>query len=200
MSGRRECGVCWYVYEPSVGDDVWQVPPGTSFDALPEQWRCPRCDSAKERFLPPRDEARDPRLEQLERAYRSIADGTMRDFPFVNPRLEVAAVAFRELDGGLLGALVTPWSINAVFLPPPGTPPAPPLGHNRKLPAGEFWFLPQHFEGVGPLEQSSLFSPALQFEDQASAVATATAQVEQMTAAPPAPVTSRRALLGLLRR
>ncbi len=48
---RMECGVCWEVYDPAQGDDVWQVPPGTPFAALPEHWRCPRCDAAQERFL-----------------------------------------------------------------------------------------------------------------------------------------------------
>ena len=48
---RMECGVCWQVYDPAEGDDVWQVPPGTSFAALPDHWRCPRCDAPRERFL-----------------------------------------------------------------------------------------------------------------------------------------------------
>ncbi len=48
---RMECGVCWEVYDPARGDDVWQVPPGTPFAALPDHWRCPRCDAARARFL-----------------------------------------------------------------------------------------------------------------------------------------------------
>jgi rubredoxin len=48
---RMECGVCWEVYDPAQGDDVWQVAPGTPFAALPDHWRCPRCDAARERFL-----------------------------------------------------------------------------------------------------------------------------------------------------
>ncbi len=55
MSGgaapRMECGVCWEVYDPARGDDVWQVPPGIPFAALPGHWRCPRCDAPQERFL-----------------------------------------------------------------------------------------------------------------------------------------------------
>ncbi len=50
-SPRMECGVCWQVYDPALGDDVWQVPPGTPFAALPGHWRCPRCDAPAERFL-----------------------------------------------------------------------------------------------------------------------------------------------------
>jgi rubredoxin len=43
--------VCWHVYDPAKGDDVWQIAPGTPFSALPEHWRCPNCDAAPEKFM-----------------------------------------------------------------------------------------------------------------------------------------------------
>jgi rubredoxin len=46
-----ECGICWYVYDPAKGDDVWQVPPGTPFSALSEDWRCPNCDAPLSKFM-----------------------------------------------------------------------------------------------------------------------------------------------------
>jgi rubredoxin len=46
-----ECGICWYVYDPAKGDDVWQVPPGTPFSALSEDWRCPICDAPPTKFM-----------------------------------------------------------------------------------------------------------------------------------------------------
>jgi rubredoxin len=48
---RMECGVCWCVYDPAEGDPVWQIPPGTPFSQLPDEWRCPNCDAPRERFL-----------------------------------------------------------------------------------------------------------------------------------------------------
>lgn len=48
---RMECGVCWSVYDPAEGDPVWQIPPGTPFSALPEDWRCPNCDAPRVRFM-----------------------------------------------------------------------------------------------------------------------------------------------------
>ncbi len=33
---KLECGICWAVYDPALGDDVAQVPPGTPFAALPD--------------------------------------------------------------------------------------------------------------------------------------------------------------------
>ncbi|GAA5265888.1 hypothetical protein ACOSOMT5_P2315 [Acidiphilium sp. MT5] len=50
-SGRYECRICWHVYDPAQGDAVAQIPPGTSFAALPEDWVCPQCDAAKLQFI-----------------------------------------------------------------------------------------------------------------------------------------------------
>ena len=46
-----ECRICWYVYDPSQGDEIEQIPPGTAFDQLPDHWRCPQCDAEKHLFL-----------------------------------------------------------------------------------------------------------------------------------------------------
>lgn len=48
---RMECGVCWSVYDPAEGDSVWQIPPGTPFSQLPQDWRCPNCDAPRSRFM-----------------------------------------------------------------------------------------------------------------------------------------------------
>ncbi|PJG53354.1 rubredoxin [Bradyrhizobium forestalis] len=48
---RLECGICWTVYDPADGDDVAQIPPGTPFAALPEEWHCPNCDAPKSKFM-----------------------------------------------------------------------------------------------------------------------------------------------------
>ncbi len=48
---RLECKICWWVYDPAVGDEVWQIEPGTPFTALPAHWRCPECDGDAEQFM-----------------------------------------------------------------------------------------------------------------------------------------------------
>ena len=53
---RLECGICWWVYDPALGDDASGIAPGTPFADLPEHWRCPRCDAAPGRFMVLRDE------------------------------------------------------------------------------------------------------------------------------------------------
>lgn len=46
-----ECKICWYQYNPTHGDDVWQIPAGTPFRELPEFWRCPECDGERYQFM-----------------------------------------------------------------------------------------------------------------------------------------------------
>lgn len=48
---RFECGVCWQVYDPAEGDAIGQIPAGTSFAELPDNWVCPGCEAARDRFL-----------------------------------------------------------------------------------------------------------------------------------------------------
>nr|WP_232056868.1 rubredoxin [Methylomonas rhizoryzae] len=46
-----ECKICWHVYDPDCGDEVWQIPPGTAFADLPDHWSCPECGAPKRDFL-----------------------------------------------------------------------------------------------------------------------------------------------------
>lgn len=46
---KWECP-CGYVYNPDSGDPENNIEPGTSFDDLPEDWVCPRCEAEKEFF------------------------------------------------------------------------------------------------------------------------------------------------------
>ena len=48
---KLECKVCWTVYDPAQGDEVWQIPPGTPFYDLPAHWTCPNCSCEKQHFL-----------------------------------------------------------------------------------------------------------------------------------------------------
>ena len=48
---RLECKICWYVYDPKLGDEVWQIPAGTAFAGLPAHWSCPVCGGKKQDFL-----------------------------------------------------------------------------------------------------------------------------------------------------
>lgn len=51
-ASRFECKVCWHVYDPALGDPVWQIDSGTPFSRLPAHWSCPNCTTPKADFLP----------------------------------------------------------------------------------------------------------------------------------------------------
>jgi len=49
-TGKYICTVCGYVYDPEIGDPSRNIPPGTAFEDLPDDWRCPRCKNDKTKF------------------------------------------------------------------------------------------------------------------------------------------------------
>ena len=46
------CTICQYVYDPSAGDPVNEVPPEVPFEDLLEDWSCPVCKAVKRFFVP----------------------------------------------------------------------------------------------------------------------------------------------------
>ena len=49
-AGSSICSVCKYEYDPEIGDLEHGVIPGTPFEALPDDWKCPVCASSKKVF------------------------------------------------------------------------------------------------------------------------------------------------------
>lgn len=47
---KYRCTVCGYIYDPSIGDPNSDIPAGTLFENLPDDWICPICGVAKESF------------------------------------------------------------------------------------------------------------------------------------------------------
>jgi len=46
------CGGCYFIYDPSAGLPDQSIPSGTSFAAIPSNWRCPDCGTEKTTFRP----------------------------------------------------------------------------------------------------------------------------------------------------
>ena len=73
-------------------------------------------------------------------AFRAVQAQRMQGLPFLNPAIEVEAVAFVPWKQYWLGAMVTPWSINLLLAPrDPGAFRPLPAGEKRRclFPAGE---------------------------------------------------------------
>lgn len=47
---KKICIPCGYLYDPALGDPTAGIPPGTPFEALPEDWVCPNCFAEKRDF------------------------------------------------------------------------------------------------------------------------------------------------------
>ncbi|MBI5778428.1 MAG: rubredoxin [Planctomycetes bacterium] len=47
---KWKCKVCDYIYDPEKGDPDNNIPVGTSFEDLPDDWVCPECGVGKEEF------------------------------------------------------------------------------------------------------------------------------------------------------
>jgi len=49
---KYRCVVCGYIYDPEEGDPDGNIPPGTPFGELPDDWVCPVCGADKSMFKP----------------------------------------------------------------------------------------------------------------------------------------------------
>lgn len=44
------CVNCGYTYDPAVGDPDSGIAPGTAFEDIPDDWKCPQCGMVKADF------------------------------------------------------------------------------------------------------------------------------------------------------
>ena len=193
-----ECGVCWRVYDPALGDETRDIPAGVAFADLPGDWRCPSCDAGKDKFMVKSDGARaaiaaphrarflDPashmkaRVRALTLAYEA-AEKDIIGLPVHNGELRVETVGFRPWGDLFVGIVTTPWCMNLVAMPRDLDAPAPgALGSKRQhaLPSGGYTFTLGRMDGVGFIETCSLFSPMEVFENHEAAVLAAEAAAE----------------------
>jgi len=132
----------------------------------------------------------------LATAFRRIHATRMPGIPILNAALDVEAFGFRDWNGMRVGVLITPWSINLVILRElDAALPALRLSERRSwcFPSGSYEFMGGDEPECGPFDFCSLFSPALEFHDQAAARAVAESVMTQLFAAGHG--LSRRALL-----
>ena len=180
-----ECKICWSAYDPAVGDDTRQIPPGTPFLALPGDWKCPTCDGAKDQFMVLSDERGDDaaatlalgrimneKVAALVAEFREIHSATMRNGPFSNEAISVEAVGFRAWEGHWLGVLITPWFMNLMLLPGPNDRWSAIQTGTKELvafPSGLYEFINVQRAGAGAYKACSLFSPMGEFASQLQA-------------------------------
>ncbi len=47
-----QCQLCHFTYESEKGDPISGIAPGTKFEDLPDDWKCPCCGASKKMFRP----------------------------------------------------------------------------------------------------------------------------------------------------
>jgi flavin reductase (DIM6/NTAB) family NADH-FMN oxidoreductase RutF/rubredoxin len=48
---RYQCSACGYIYDPEKGDPDSGILPGTPFEEIPDDWKCPVCGTEKSDFI-----------------------------------------------------------------------------------------------------------------------------------------------------
>ncbi len=199
---RLECGVCWWVYDPALGDEERQIAPGTPFRLLPDTWNCPNCSTEKHKFmvLGAAAPADDDAVTRLANAYRRAAL-KVKGMPIYNPTLAIEAVGFREHEGRRVGVMVTPWFMNLAVLPAAEDLDRWKAGETVRLafPSGVYDFVVNELPDAGLVGNCSLFSTMSEFTDHEAAqlaAATVADAVFEPEPAPPERTVSRRQLLG----
>lgn len=193
-----ECKICWHVYDPAMGCEPWQIPPGTPFADLPAEWRCPDCDGDREQFMvvsgdmaapistpAPSSGPVSPLAAQLaalparlESIFREIHASKMRGLPMVNETIGVKAVGFGVQDGRVIGVMVTPWSMNLIVFPAPDEDwSGIPTGTRAFMdfPSGRYEFVHAYRDDLTCYRACSLFSPMFEFQTMLQATETARA-------------------------
>lgn len=123
---------------------------------------------------------------RLQAAFAALHRDRMQDVPILNGRLRVACIGMRACDEGWLAALVTPWFINLMLLPASAEAAEAWRGIDlgakslHRFPAGRFEFIMGELAEIGRYRMCSLFSPVLEFEDQAAAELTAAAALDAL--------------------
>ena len=63
------CSVCSYTYDEAKGIPEAGIAPGTKWEELPENWKCPWCGAGKEAFREKKDEGQTVTQEKLEKPH-----------------------------------------------------------------------------------------------------------------------------------
>ena len=211
-----ECGVCWWVYDPAKGDEIWHIAPGTPFAELPAHWRCPNCDAAPGQFMalrqagdsdagvagrPHRTDdagALAARSAALTAAYHRAATA-MKTLPVFNRKLSVEIVGMQRCEEGLVAVAVTPWCMNLVLLPADDRQRREGTSREVAFPSGRYPFIAGHLEGVGAIETCSLFSPMDAFDSQEAASSVASEAITALFRAESGPEPGRLSRRQFLR-
>ncbi len=47
---KYQCNICEHIYDEAEGDPDSDIAPGTLWENIPDDWRCPKCGVEKSEF------------------------------------------------------------------------------------------------------------------------------------------------------
>ena len=108
---KYKCAKCGFTYDPEVGDPKHGIEPGTPFEDLPDDWKCPRCRKPKDQFIEKEEkkeinlmEEKKVILEAMKKAGEPVNAGKVAELTGLDRK--VVDMAFAELKNE--GAIVSP--------------------------------------------------------------------------------------------
>ena len=108
---KYKCSKCGFTYDPEVGDPKHGIEPGTPFEDLPDDWKCPRCRKPKDQFIEKEEkkeinlmEEKKVILEAMKKVGEPVNAGKVAELTGLDRK--VVDMAFAELKKE--GAIVSP--------------------------------------------------------------------------------------------
>ena len=49
---KYKCKICGHIYDPDLGDPMGGIEPGTAFEDISDDWKCPICGVTKKDYMP----------------------------------------------------------------------------------------------------------------------------------------------------
>ncbi|MBS9781269.1 MAG: [NiFe]-hydrogenase assembly chaperone HybE [Gammaproteobacteria bacterium] len=119
----------------------------------------------------PQSNQQPSRVQHLQQRVTHIANNEMADLPLNRDGITVEALHFSRWQEGLLGILVTPWTMNLTYLPTVFQTQTQAIGTKQGYQFGDnhLEFITAYDEELGQYQVCSLESPIVSFSTQSEA-------------------------------
>ena len=113
---KYKCAKCGYTYDPEAGDPKHGIAPGTPFEELPDDWKCPRCRKPKDQFVE-KEEKKEPTymeekkiiLEAMKKAGEPLNAGKITELTGLDRKVVDKAMAEMKKDGSIVSPVRCKW-------------------------------------------------------------------------------------------
>jgi rubredoxin len=115
-SKKYKCAKCGFTYDPEAGDPKHGIAPGTPFEELPEDWKCPRCRKPKDQFVEKVEkkeatlmEEKKVILEAMKKAGEPLNAGKIAELTGLDRKLVDKAMEAMKKDGSIVSPVRCKW-------------------------------------------------------------------------------------------